>query len=253
MNGEHEAGAARRELGIGLESPIPDILRLLEDEAGLHVFIVSLPEDGIDGAYQLDRGQPFVLINQKKHPVRKRFTLAHEFGHHRLGHGAQIDSDIDLRDRRRTEIEANRFAGAFLMPRPAVDDWFSRYEDPELDLEILVRLAVTFNVSAFVARYRLAAVKRLTSPALMARLDKALRANDHWEVTRKLGLMRSTDSIEAEDSRGGYVPASMQQGIGDLVRRRLLSEEAAKARLHLPEPAAEERVQELIAPPLFSD
>jgi hypothetical protein len=45
----------------------------------------------------------------------------------------------------------------------------------------------------------------------------------------------------------------MQQGIGDLVRRRLLSEEAAKARLHLPEPAAEERVQELIAPPLFSD
>lgn len=253
MNAEREAGAARQELGIGLESPIPDLLRLLEDEAGLHIFIVSLPEDGIDGAYQVDRGAPFVLINQEKHPVRKRFTLAHEFGHHRLGHGAQLDSQIDLGDRKLTEVEANRFAGAFLMPRPAVDDWFARHDDPELDLEILVRLAVTFNVSAFVARYRLTAVKRLTSPTLMARLDRALGAGDHYEVTRELGLMRPTDSIEAEHSRGGYVPAAMQKRIGDLVQRGLLSEDAARARLHMPEPAAEERVQELLAPPLFSD
>lgn len=253
MNGERAANAVRRELGTGLEGPIPDLLRLLEDEASLHIFIVSLPEDGIDGAYQVDRGEPFVLINQEKHPVRKRFTLAHEFGHHRLGHGDQLDSHIDLRDRKLTEVEANRFAGAFLMPRPAIDDWFARHDDPELNLESLVRLAVAFNVSAFVARYRLAAVKRLTSPTLMARLDKALGANNHYEVTRKLGLMRATDSIDAEHSRGGYVPATMQKRIGDLVHRGLLSEEAARARLRLPEPAAEERVQELLAPPLFSD
>ena len=44
MNGEREANSARRNLGIGLESPTPDLLRLLEDEAGLHVFVVSLPE-----------------------------------------------------------------------------------------------------------------------------------------------------------------------------------------------------------------
>ena len=253
MNGEREANSARRDLGIGLESPTPDLLRLLEDEAGLHVFVVSLPEDGIDGAYQLDRGEPFVLINQEKHPVRKRFTLAHEFGHHRMGHGAQLDSKIDLRDRRRTEAEANRFAGAFLMPRPAIDDWFARRNDPDFSLETLVRLAVTFNVSAYVARYRLAAVKRLTSPTLMARFDKALSSGEHYELTRQLGLLRATDSIEAEGSRGGYVPASMQAGIGDLVRRGLLSEDAAKARLRLPEPAAANRVRELLSPSLFSD
>jgi Zn-dependent peptidase ImmA (M78 family) len=236
-----------------LESPVPDLLRLLEDEGGLHVFIVSLPKDGIDGAYQVDRGQPFVLINQEKHPVRKRFTLAHEFGHHKLEHGAQLDSNIDLRDRRRTEVEANRFAGAFLMPRPAIDDWFGRHDDPDPDLETVVRIAFAFNVSAFVARYRLQAVKRLRSPTEMRRLDESLRAGDHYEVGSRLGLWRAQDSIEVEGSRGAYVPASMQVRIADLVRRELLNEDAAKARLRLPEPAATERVRELLAPSLFVD
>jgi len=253
MNGERTADATRRDLGIGLESPVPDLLRLLEDEGGIHIFIVSLPKDGIDGAYQVDRSEPFVLINQEKHPVRKRFTLAHEFGHHKLGHGAQLDSNIDLRDRRHTEIEANRFAGAFLMPRPAIDAWFARHGDPELSLETLVRIAFAFNVSAFVARYRLQAVKRLRSPTEMKRLDTALRAGDHYDLASGLGLWRAQDSIEVEGSRGAYVPASMQAHIADLVRRELLSEEAAKARLRLPEPAASERVRELLAPSLFAD
>lgn len=253
MNGEQAAVTARNDLGIGLQSPVPDLLRLLEDEGGLHVFIVELPEDGIDGAYQVDRGEPFVLINQKKHSVRKRFTLAHEFGHHRLGHGAQLDSRIDLRDRTHTEVEANRFAGAFLMPRPAIDDWLARHDDPELSLEILVRLAVFFNVSAYVARYRLQAVKRLRSRTTMRRLDEALNAGAHRDLVRERGLLRSKDSIAVEGLRGGYVPAAMQSKIADLVRRGLLSEEAAKARLHLAEPAATEHVRELLQPPLVSD
>lgn len=254
MRSEGEAETARRDLGIGLESPVPDLLRLLEDEGGLRVFIVSLPEDGIDGAYQVDRGESFALVNQKKHPTRKRFTLAHEFGHHRLGHGAQLDSHIDpLRDRRLTEIEANRFAGAFLMPRPAIDDWFARRDDPELCLETLVRIAFAFNVSAYVALFRLQAVKRLKPSTQRKRLADALAAEKHYEVASELGLMRPQDSIEVEDARGGYVPASMQARIADLIRRGLLSEEAAKARLHLPEPTATERVRELLAPSLFDD
>jgi Zn-dependent peptidase ImmA (M78 family) len=253
MNGERAAAAARQELGIGLASPVPDLLRLLEDEAGLHVFIVPLPRDGIDGAYQLDRGEPFVLLNQEKHPTRKRFTLSHEFGHHWLEHGAQLDSEIDLRDRRLTEQEANRFAGAFLMPRPAIDDWFSRHEDPDLSLEALVRLAFFFNVSAFVALYRLTSVRRLTSSTLKKQLHEALKSESHYEVARQLGLTRSQDSIQAENDRGAYVPAPMQAKIADLVRRGLISREAAKARLRLPEPAATERIEALLSPRLFSD
>lgn len=253
MSGDRAAAAARRDLGIGLECPVPDLLRLLEDEAGLHVFIVPLPEDGIDGAYQINGGEPFVLINQDKHPTRKRFTLSHEFGHHWLKHGAQLDSRIELGDRRRTELEANRFAGAFLMPRPAIDDWFARHDDPELSLETVVKLAFAFNVSAYVARFRLQAVSRLTSSTQRKRLDEALRSEDHYEVARRLGLMRAQDSIKAEHARGAYVPAPMQAKIGDLVRRGLLSEAAARARLRLPEPAATERIEMLCGPSILEE
>jgi Zn-dependent peptidase ImmA (M78 family) len=253
MNGERAAETARRDLGIGLESPVPDLLRQVEDDAGLHVFIVPLPEDGIDGAYQMDRGEPFVLINQEKHPTRKRFTLAHEFGHHRLDHGAQLDSHIDLRDRRRTEVEANRFAGAFLLPRRAIDDWFARHNDPQLSLETLVRLAYTFNVSTYVVRYRLQAVKRLTTSTRKKHLDAALSTGAHYDVAKQLGLMWPQDSIKAEGDRGAYVPASMQARITDLVQRGLLTKDAAKARLRLPEPAATERIEALLNPPIFTD
>jgi Zn-dependent peptidase ImmA (M78 family) len=253
MSAERAAETARRDLGIGSDGPAPDLLRVLEDEAGLLVFIVPLPEDGIDGAYQVNKGEPFVLINQEKDPTRKRFTLAHEFGHHYLNHGAQLDSKIDFRDRRLTEVEANRFAGAFLMPRPAIDDWFARHHDPDLSLETLVRLAFAFNTSAWVARYRLQFVGRLKSTTAQRRLDDALRSEDHFKVVAQLGLTRSQDTISVEHARGGYVPAVMQAKIGDLVQRGLLSDEAAKARLRLPEPAATERLKALLAPVLLSE
>src|SRR5665811_152588 len=87
---------AREELGIGLDSPVPDLLWLLESEARLRVFILSLDgDDGPEGAYQLNRGEPFVLLNAAWHAVRMRFTLAHEYGHHALGHGARVDERID--------------------------------------------------------------------------------------------------------------------------------------------------------------
>ena len=253
MNGEKEAATARQELGIGLESPVPDLLRLLEDEAGLRIFIVPLPKDGIDGAYQLDRGEPFVLINQEKGPTRKRFTLSHEFGHHRLGHGAQFDSKIELQDRRRTEQEANRFAAAFLMPRPAVDAWFARHDDPDVSLETLVRLAFFFNVSSFAVFYRLSSVRRLESPTLRKQLKQALANEEHYEMAARLGLTRQHDSIQVEGERGAYVPAVMQMKLADLVRRGLIDEGVAKARLRLPETAAEGRMQELLTPSLFGE
>jgi len=253
MKAEETADAARRELGIGLHSAVPDLLRLVEDEAGLRVFIVPLTKDGIDGAYQLDRGEPFVLLNQSFHHVRKRFTLAHEFGHHRLGHGAQLDRKIDVGDRRQTEVEANVFAAALLLPRAAIDDWFARHEDPKLDLEVVVRLAVAFNVSSFVARYRLEAVNRLPSRAQKQKLDEALKAGRHLDLTKEVGLLRAKDTLAVAEDRGGYVPATMQVRIADLVQRGLLSREAAKSRLRIPNSKASELIDELLDPALVAE
>lgn len=247
MRVERPGEAARRRLGLGVDGPVPDLLRQLEDEAGLSIFIVPLGENGIDGAYQQMKEERFVLVNQDRHPVRKRFSLAHEFGHDYLGHGSRFDRTISFGDDDRVEREANRFAAELLAPRPAIDHWFSRYGDPEADLEAVVRLANFFNVSAFVIRYRLESEGRLTRRR-GGELDAAIREGAHRDLARRLGLSPPQDSISVQDARGGYVPATMQATIADLLRRELLSEEAATRLLHISEDAAAEQVRRMVAP-----
>ena len=216
MNVERPGEAARRTLGLGVDGPVPDLLRQLEDEAGLSIFIVPLGDDGIEGAYQELNEERFVLLNQDRHPVRKRFTLAHEFGHSYLGHGSRFDRRINWSDEDRFEREANALAAELLAPRPAIDHWFSRHGDPEVDIDVVVRLANFFNVSAMFVRYRLANEGRLP-PRLGAELDAALHAGKHLDRHRQLGLSRPQDSISVQDAEGAYVPATMQATIGDLL------------------------------------
>jgi Zn-dependent peptidase ImmA (M78 family) len=252
MTAERPGEEARRRLGIGVDGPVPDLLRLLEDEAGLSVFVVPLGDDGIDGAYQQLEQERFVLLNHDRHPVRKRFTLAHEFGHDFLGHGSRFDQRIDFGTGDHFEHEANGFAAEILVPRPAIDLWLSRHDDPEVDLEVVVRMANYFNVSAFVIRYRLANERRLP-PALARSLDADLSAGKHNELARQLGLIRPQDSISVNHRRGAYVPASMQATIGDLLRRDLLTEEAAAALLRVSDDVAGEMIRDMVEPQATAD
>ncbi len=241
------AEAARRMLGLGLDGPVPDLLRQLEDEAGLLIFVVSLGEDGIEGAYQQLQHERFVLINQDRPPVRKRFSLAHEFGHAYLDHGSRFDRRISFSDEDRYEREANQFAAELLVPRPAIDHWLSRNDDPDPDLEVVVRLANFFNVSAHVVRFRLQNERRLSRPQA-SRLDADLRERQHLALARELGLSRPHDSISVQHGQGAYVPSEMRATIGDLLRRELLNEEAASSLLRVSKHAAEEQIRAMVEP-----
>ena len=84
------ARVAREELGLGLDQPVHDILRVVEETQRLPVAVLSLGE-GVAGAYIVRKGQPFVFLNGSQPVTRQRFTLAHELGHHRLGHAAVVD------------------------------------------------------------------------------------------------------------------------------------------------------------------
>lgn len=247
MNFEQAAESARRALGVGLDGPIPDLLRLVEDEAGAFVFIVPLGADGIEGAFQLADGDPFILVNQDSGPVRKRFTLAHEFGHFWLKHGAQLDRKISFSDQPIAEREANGFAASLLVPRPALDQWFARHGDPKVDLAILVRIAFFFNVSVFVIRYRLEDAGKI-APSAAKRFDENILRKDHYQVARDLGLQRPRDSITSQHSRGAYVPAAMQARIADLLHRGLLTREAAAALLRLDGSSADDLLLEMTEP-----
>jgi len=114
----------------------------------------------VDGLYlRLPDAPPVIAINNSytKPLACKRFTLAHEIGHHLLGHRTP-DSRLfflDAPKMRRSIIEraCDRFAALLLMP----EDWVRRYyEELEFNAENRVSIMSNrFGVSAWAMRRRL--------------------------------------------------------------------------------------------------
>lgn len=242
---EEQALTARRRLGAGSDGPIADLLRLIELKGGVRVFIVGLPKPGIEGLYSVERGVPLILVNQNRHPVAKRFTLAHEYGHHFLDHGPRLDEKIELGDRSKFEREANHFAGAFLMPREAIATWFGAAGDPDVDLETLVQFAADFGVSPMAARIRLQFVKRLTSPTAIRKLDEDIAKSRHNRLKKKLGIVDMEDWIAAAHTAGAHVPFDQEQRIANLIDRGLLNEQDAQRLLRVDEDEAARQLARL--------
>lgn len=109
---------------------------------------------GASGWYLRNQGaRPRILYNVQDPPNRQRFTIAHELGHHALGHQ---DSPRDTAAAFSTatwdpkEVAANRFAAELLMPEFAVKTLV-------LDRRIssTTELARAFHVSDVAMSYRL--------------------------------------------------------------------------------------------------
>lgn len=81
------ARALRERIGIDPHEPLPCAVRLAEEELGLDVVVAALPE-GCSGFYLPRPSRGLVATNGVHAVVRQRFTVAHEIGHHVLGHGA---------------------------------------------------------------------------------------------------------------------------------------------------------------------
>ncbi len=188
-----EARDARGELGLGLTGPLDDILRTVEEDAGVPVLIAALPQ-GFAGLLRIREGRPMIGINGMQAAVRQRFTLAHEFGHYRLGHGTVLDRDSDINGSDPREVQANYFAGEFLAPRDAVSTWLETQGDPAIDLEVVVRFACRFGLSAKAARVRFE-IARLVNRRQATELDALIDANEHSSLRSRLGLRQMADSL----------------------------------------------------------
>jgi Zn-dependent peptidase ImmA (M78 family) len=121
-------------------------------EAGLSVKTGVTPREDDSSARILGRikFEPLeitIFTGPDNLPVRQRFTLAHEFGHHFLGHGnymtgeycEEIDFersgpiDLGIEDVNRMEWQANYFASSLLLPREHfVHDFFEIVDDLNL-------------------------------------------------------------------------------------------------------------------------
>lgn len=97
-------------LGIG---PVGNLVHLLESH-GVRVYTLAHNNQDLDAFCLNWHGTPFVFLGCGKSPERSRFDAAHELGHLIL-HGEEKEPQGAS-----AELEANRFAAAFLMPSSGV-------------------------------------------------------------------------------------------------------------------------------------
>jgi Zn-dependent peptidase ImmA (M78 family) len=221
----------RGRLGLDPTAPIEDLIRVLEEHGGVHVALWQLGEHGLAGMYQEREGVPVILVNSSTHPVRTRFTLAHEHGHHRLGHGAALDRVIDPRSRERREVEANQFAAELLMPRAGVQEWVHA-GGRGIDLETVIRLANHYAVSCEVALHRLERTRHVRGAAARG-LASRLEASDHLALARQLDLPELDDTLAQERRLQVRMPRATRRVVLRALRHGLIDAEGAAERLHV--------------------
>jgi Zn-dependent peptidase ImmA (M78 family)/transcriptional regulator with XRE-family HTH domain len=110
------ADDCRERWGLGL-GPISNVLALIESK-GVCVCRYELAGENVEAFSFWNGERPFVFMaSEKECGVRTRFDLAHELGHlvlHRWVEDRELEDKNTLK---RIEREADRFAGAFLLPR----------------------------------------------------------------------------------------------------------------------------------------
>jgi Zn-dependent peptidase ImmA (M78 family) len=117
-----------------------DVLDLIAKEApGLSIIYEEDWPDHLSGL--TNRGQKTIRINKKHHPLRQRFSLAHELGHICLDHDLVLSDRIEEEGiNAEFEKEADEFASELLMPIELFKKAFR--DNPDLEV-----LAGTFTVS----------------------------------------------------------------------------------------------------------
>ncbi|UYZ61596.1 ImmA/IrrE family metallo-endopeptidase [Hymenobacter weizhouensis] len=136
----------------------------LANAAGIKVHTAEFSNNNLSGMISKRGPETVILVKQTDPDSRKRFTIAHELGHHFLHltdqeDGAFVDDTINLfreqfqdsvpQAHRKQETEANRFAAALLMPEPLIRREFA--QNPDIDY-----LAWRFGVSEQAMGYRIA-------------------------------------------------------------------------------------------------
>lgn len=212
--GAKRAREARGDLRV-LSGPLDDIVRVVED-SGLAWVVVCGLEEGIAGVFLDCPGRDLILINGADSPARQRFTVAHELGHLRMGHGTVVDQPSAFTGYQHDPIEvsANAFAAEFLMPRLDVAAWGD--DVLRLTLDHVVTCAAHYGVSAPAARYALAGAGVEDDGERLRRIDDEIAAEAHFERSEALGLSAVVDVLSQRELP--RIPRGLQgSAIGDLL------------------------------------
>lgn len=99
-----------------------DLPEAIEQVFGVDVGIEDLP--GFDGLAWCRNGFRLILVSNATSWTRQRYTIAHELGHVLAGDAQELQVDLDVTapsaGHAQTEMRANAFAAAFLMPADTI-------------------------------------------------------------------------------------------------------------------------------------
>ena len=113
---EAAAEECRRIWGLGV-GPISNVIALLESK-GIILCRHEVADEEIEAFSFWSGSRPFIFLSSNKDSaVRARFDAAHELAHLILHRWVGPDELEDPKVLKLIEAEANRFAGAFLLPR----------------------------------------------------------------------------------------------------------------------------------------
>ena len=150
--GRKLAEAVRAALDVGAE-PLTtvELIAAAERATGMLCWLAPFDGEG-DGLYARDESSAIAVVNVAGRPNgRVRFTLAHEWGHHLFGDGAEglcDDSNVFDGGNRLIEMRANAFAANLLLPASAL------MMSAPVSTSKLAELATLYGVSAEVAAYQ---------------------------------------------------------------------------------------------------
>lgn len=202
---ESAAEMVRARWGLG-ERPIPNMLHLLEAH-GVRIFSLTAENNELDAYSLYWRAQPFIFLNTSKSGERGRFDAAHELGH-LVVHGEYHVPSA----RPAAELEANRFAAAFLMPRASVLAHGLRNATPAQ----ILGAKRTWGVAAMALTHRLHELDLITewgyrsSCVQLSRLG--YRSAEPGGITRESSQLLA--KVLAQARAQGETPSVIAQAVG---------------------------------------
>lgn len=131
--------------------PFASLVAAIERCFGVIVVVADLPP-GVDGLSYEDNDAQVILVATTTHPLRQRFTLAHELAHIAFGDARKamleerMDSVVSTDEKR-----ANTFAAAFLAPAAELREFFAQ----GVAADVFARAVAHFQLSPDALAWRL--------------------------------------------------------------------------------------------------